>query len=249
MNNPPTLPLSGKWALVTGGAIRIGREICLALARTGADVAFTYHRSAKESSDTAAEISALGVRSLALSCDLRDAGSVRATMQKLISESGRVDLLVNNAGAYQTRDFEKISLEDWDGIFAVNVRAAFLMTQACTDHLRAAHGRIVNIGSLGGIRPWATHAHYCASKAALHMLTQASAKALAPEVAVNCVAPGMIDQGESEHSSALSHFAQKTPMHKNGSVSDVVQAVLFFAQCTDFITGQILAVDGGLSLT
>jgi 3-oxoacyl-[acyl-carrier protein] reductase/pteridine reductase len=171
------------------------------------------------------------------------------TIQKFVAESGRLDLLVNNAGSYETRDFADISVEDWDEIFAVNVRGAFLMTQACASHLRASQGRIVNIGSLGGIRPWARHAHYCASKAALHMLTQASAKALAPDIAVNCVAPGMIDQGESERSTTLSRFAQKTPMQKNGSASDVAQAVLFFATCPEFITGQILAVDGGLSLT
>jgi len=249
MNSPSTPSLSGKWALITGGAIRIGREISLALARAGADIAFTYHRSAEEAQDTAAAIAELGVRSLALSCDLRDASAVRLTIQKFVAESGRLDLLVNNAGFYETRNFAEISVEDWDEIFAVNARGAFLMTQACAIHLRARHGRIVNIGSLGGIRPWATHAHYCASKAALHMLTQASAKALAPEIMVNCVAPGMIDQGESEHSNTLSRFAQKTPMQKNGSASDVAQAVLFFATCPEFITGQILAVDGGLSLT
>ena len=140
-------------------------------------------------------------------------------------------------------------MEDWDEVFAVNVRGPFLVTQACAGELRAKRGRVVNIGSLGGIRPWATHAHYCASKAALHMLTQASARALAPEIAVNCVAPGMIGQGESEHSNTLSRFAQKTPMQKNGSAFDVAEAVLFFATCPQFITGQILAVDGGLSLT
>lgn len=249
MSNRSTLPLSGKYALVTGGALRIGREISIALARSGAHVAFTYHRSAKEAKDTAALIASLGSRSLALPCDLRDAIAVRATVEKLGGELGRLDLVINNAGSYQTRDFGEILVEDWDEMFAVNVRGPFLVSQACASHLRASHGRIVNIGSLGGIRPWATHAHYCASKAALHMLTQVSAKALAPEISVNCVAPGMIDQGESEHSNTLSRFAQKTPMQKNGSALDVAQAVLFFATCPEFITGQILAVDGGLSLT
>ena len=159
-------------------------------------------------------------------------------------------MLINNAGGYQTRNFEDISPEDWDEIFAVNVRSAFLMTQACTTELRRQQGRVVNIGSLGGIRPWATHAHYCASKAALHMLTQASAKALAPEIKVNCVAPGMIDQGESERGSeTLDRSAAKTPLRRNGSAVEVAQAVVFFTTCPDFITGQILAVDGGLTLS
>src|SRR5215469_9274335 len=128
MNISSTSSLSGKWALVTGGAIRIGREISLALAGAGLDVAFTYRRSASEAQDTAAAIRKLGVRSLALPCDLRDQSAVRATIEKLTAESGRLDLLINNAGTYQTRDFAAISIADWDEMFAVNVRGAFLMT-------------------------------------------------------------------------------------------------------------------------
>ena len=233
---------------MTGGARRIGREIALTLARSGADVAFTYLGAADEARDTASQITALGVRALPLQCDIRDSASVRNTVEQIVTKFGRLDLLVNNAGLYLTREFDQITIEDWDSIFAVNVRGAFLMAQACASHLRRDRGRVVNIGSLGGIRPWATHIHYCASKAALHMLTQASAKALAPEVAVNCVAPGMIDQGEGVHSKTLQRFAEKTPMKKNGSAEDVAQAVLFFATCPDFITGQILTVDGGLGL-
>jgi len=182
-------------------------------------------------------------------CDLRDARAIQSGAKQAISHLGNLDLLVNNAGAYHTRNFDEISAEDWDEMFAVNVRGVFLMTQACAPELRSRNGRVINIGSLGGIRPWVTHAHYCASKAALHMLTQASAKALAPEIKVNCVAPGMIDQGESERrSETLDHFAAKTPMQRNGSAEDVAQGVLFFAMCPDFITGQILVVDGGLGL-
>jgi len=191
----------------------------------------------------------LGVNGVSLRCDLRDAQAVSDSARQAISQLGKLDLLVNNAGAYHTRHFDEISVDQWDETFAVNVRAAFLMTQSLSATLRNHHGRVINIGSLGGIRPWATHADYCASKAALHMLTQTSAKALAPEVSVNCVAPGMIDQGESERGSQkLERFAEKTPIKRNGSATDVAQAVLFFATCPDFITGQILAVDGGLAL-
>ncbi|MFL6440008.1 MAG: SDR family NAD(P)-dependent oxidoreductase [Terriglobales bacterium] len=236
--------------LITGGARRIGAEIALTLARAGADLVLTYLNSSTAANDTASRIAALGVRSALLRCDLRDAQAVRSTVQQAISDLGRLDLLVNNAGAYETRTFDEISVEDWDEMFAVNVRSAFLMTQACTHELRSRQGRVINIGSLGGIRPWATHAHYCASKAALHMLTQCTAKALAPEIKVNCVAPGMIDQGESERGSAtLDRSAARTPMQRNGSSMDVAQAVLFFATCPEFITGQILAVDGGLALS
>jgi len=233
---------------VTGGARRIGREIALRLAQAGADVAFTYLRSSQDARDTAAQIGSLGVRSLDLQCELRDSNSIHSAVRQTIASLGRIDLLVNNAGAYLTTKFEHIAPDEWDLMFDVNVRGAFLMTQACSPELRRRRGRVVNIGSLGGIRPWATHVHYCASKAALHMLTQASAKALAPDVTVNCVAPGMIDQGEPEAQELLQRFALQAPMRRNGSAADVAEAVLFFATCPDFITGQILTVDGGLAL-
>jgi len=249
LRNRLDLPLCGKCALVTGGARRIGREIALTLARAGANVAITYLASGEDASKTRAEIEALGVKTAAVRCDLRDAYAIPAAAKQAISDLGNLDLLVNNAGAYDTREMDEITVKAWDDMFAVNVRSVFFMTQTCMPTLRASKGRVVNIGSLGGIRPWATHAHYCASKAALHMLTEVFAKSLGPEIKVNCVAPGLIDQGESERGSdTLERFAAKTPMKKNGSAMDVAQAVLFFATCPDFITGQILAVDGGLTL-
>jgi NAD(P)-dependent dehydrogenase (short-subunit alcohol dehydrogenase family) len=241
------LPLSGKCALVTGAARRIGRQIALTLAQAGADVAITYLNSGNDARHTVAQIEAFGVRGFAIQNDIRDPDAVRSTIKQGTADLGGLDLLVNNSGLYQTRNFEAISADEWDEMFAVNVRGAFLMTQACRAELRNRQGRIVNVGSLGGIRPWSTHAHYCASKAALHMLTQVSAKALAPEISVNGVAPGMIDQGES--AVTMSRLAAKTPLQKNGSANDVAQAVLFFATCPKFITGQILTVDGGLALT
>ena len=132
-------------------------------------------------------------------------------------------------------------------MFATNTRAPFLMAKAAHPHLKAARGRIINIGSLGGLHPWATHGHYCTSKAALHMLSKTMAKAWAPEISVNCVAPGMIVQGEVDE--AYEHFARKTPMQRNGTAEDVAAAVLFFATAPHFITGQLLAVDGGLGLS
>jgi 3-oxoacyl-[acyl-carrier protein] reductase/pteridine reductase len=131
-------------------------------------------------------------------------------------------------------------------MFSANTRGPFLVAQAALPHLRAAKGRIINIGSLGGVQPWATHGHYCTSKAALHMLSQVMAKAWAPEVSVNCIAPGMIVQGEV--GAAYQHFAEKTPMKRNGTSADVAAAALFFATGPSFITGQLLAVDGGLGL-
>jgi NAD(P)-dependent dehydrogenase (short-subunit alcohol dehydrogenase family) len=239
--------LEGKSALVTGGARRIGREIAIALARAGANVAITYRNSKMEARQTEEEIESLGCRSAAVECDVRSEASVRAAMESVLGEFGQLDLLVNNAAAFESSRLEQISLEAWDRVFETNARGPFLVAREALPHLRAAQGRIVNIGSLGGIHAWAGHAHYCGSKAALHMLTQAMAKSFAPDVSVNCVAPGWI--GLDEHSEeAAAHFAAKTPMRRNGTADDVAQAVLFFATGPQFVTGQILTVDGGLGL-
>jgi 3-oxoacyl-[acyl-carrier protein] reductase/pteridine reductase len=238
--------LDGKVALVTGAAKRIGRSIALALAEDGADVAITYRDSADEAAQTVCVIEALGARALAVYANLRDPESIRGAVDKVAGSFGTLDILVNNAGRFETADIEKISVEQWDAMFETNTRAPFLAAQAALPHLKAAHGRIINIGSLGGTHPWPTHAHYCTSKAALHMLTQTMSKAFAPEISVNCVAPGMIVNDEV--SAEYEHFARKTPMQRNGRPQEVAAAVLFFATGPHFITGQILGVDGGLGL-
>ncbi|HSB75091.1 MAG TPA: SDR family oxidoreductase [Terriglobales bacterium] len=240
--------LQGKTALVTGGARRIGRALALALADAGADVAITYRNSRREARQTVEDIRWRGVRGLALACDVRREMSVRAAVKKVVDELGGLDVLINNAAIYQTAEFDKITVRQWDEMFATNARGPFLVSQAALKSLRRRRGRVIHLGSLGGLRPWATHAHYCASKAALIMLTQVMAKALAPEVAVNCVAPGMIDLGERRDEAFLRRIAGRTPMRRNGGAEEVVRAVLFFATAPAFITGQVLAVDGGLGL-
>ena len=239
--------LEGRRVLVTGAAKRIGRALALALARAGADVAITYRGSEAEAQATVADLQDLGVRALAFACDVRDEDSVAAAVGATVGQLGGLDLLVNNAGAFETAPLETITAEQWDAMFATNTRGPFLVAKAAHPHLKAAHGRIVNIGSLGGIHPWATHGHYCTSKAALHMLSQTMAKAWAPEISVNCVAPGMIVTS-GEVSAGYEHFAAKTPMKRNGTPRDVAAAVVFFATAPHFITGQLLAVDGGLGL-
>jgi len=301
---PPTASLAGKTAFVTGGARRIGRAIAVALAQAGADVAISYRSSRADAAQTASEIAAHRRRALAIECDVRSEPSVRAAVAQVLAEFGRIDLVVNNAAVFASAALESLTLEQWDAVFETNARGPFLVAREALPHLRKAHGRIVNIGSLGGFHPWAGHAHYCASKAALHMLTQTMAKAFAPEVSVNCVAPGWIEMNDAltqksnvphplrseaeqwvgPHEPAVPHpssgaaeqgvgsdavptashffhneaerraelqaarFAQKTPMGRNGYAADVAQAVLFFATGPHFITGQTLAVDGGLSL-
>lgn len=238
--------LQGKAALVTGAAKRIGRAIALGLAEEGASVAITYRDSAEQAAQTVCELEALGVRAAAIRANLRDPESIRRAVEQTAAEFGSLDVLVNNAGRFETAAIENISVAQWDAMFETNTRGPFLAAQAALPYLKAARGRIINIGSLGGMHPWPTHAHYCTSKAALHMLTQTMSKAFAPEISVNCVAPGMIVSGEV--SAEYEHFARKTPMRRNGSPGEVAAAVVFFATGPHFITGQILGVDGGLGL-
>ncbi len=239
--------LKGKTVLVTGGARRIGREIALEAARAGANVAITYLSSEREARRALAEIGAAGVQGLSVRCDVRDPKSVSAAVRAVVRELRGIDVLVNNAAVYETMRFERITVRQWDNIFASNTRGPFLVSRAALETLRQRRGRIINLGSLGGLQAWATHAHYCASKAALIMLTQAMAKALAPAIVVNCVAPGMIDMGEGDKK-FFRRLARKTPMRRSGEAGEVAAAVMFFATAPRFITGQTLVVDGGLGL-
>jgi 3-oxoacyl-[acyl-carrier protein] reductase/pteridine reductase len=272
----PTSPLAGKSVFVTGGARRLGRAIALTLAQAGADVAISYRSSEAEALETTAAIAALGRRSLAVPCDVRSETSVRSAVAQVVTGFGRLDILVNNAAVFASAALENLSLDQWDTVFDTNARGPFLVARESLPHLRTSRGRIINMGSLGGLHAWAGHAHYCASKAALHMLTQAMAKAFAPDVSVNCVAPGWIavqENGSDENPDPLdpsrtetaappfsqpipsraelqaARFAAKTPMGRNGNADDVAQAVLFFATGPHFITGQTLVVDGGLGLS
>lgn len=252
-------PLAGKVALITGAAKRLGRASAIALAEAGADVVITYRWSEKEARQTLVELQRIHSvrpkrprtrkpRAIAVPCDVTDKSSVRAAVDAAVQEFGGLDILVNNAGNYETVGFDKITLKQWDAIFASNVRGPFLVSREALPYLRKRKGRIIHMGSLGGLRAWADHAHYCSSKAALHMLTKAMAKALAPEISVNCVAPGMIDLGEKAAAAFMKRMAKQTPMRRNGEGREVAAAVLFFATAPKFITGQILTVDGGLGV-
>ena len=240
--------LSGKVVLVTGAAKRLGRAIALAAAENGADVAITYRNSATEARGVIRELARHRVEGLAIRCDITDEMSVREMVKEVAAVLGGIDVLVNNAANYETAKFEKITVQQWDAIFATNTRGPFLVSREALPYLRKRQGRIVNMGSLGGLRPWATHAHYCSSKAAVHMLTKVMAKALAPEIAVNAVAPGMIELGEKAAAAFMKRMAKQTPMRRNGTAADIAAAVMFFATAPSFITGQVLSVDGGIGL-
>jgi NAD(P)-dependent dehydrogenase (short-subunit alcohol dehydrogenase family) len=251
----PAKPLLGKTCLITGAARRLGRASALALAEAGADVAITFRSSSRDAQRTVVDLSSLGVRAFALRCDVTDEASVKTMTREAGRELGRIDILVNNASNYETAEFEQLTVRQWDAIFASNTRGPFLVSREALKWMRRSRpgskrieARIINMGSLGGLRPWATHAHYCSSKAALHMLTKVMAKALAPEIAVNAIAPGMIDLGEKSAAGFMRRMAKLTPMQRNGRGDEIASAVLFFATAPLFITGQILAVDGGLGL-
>jgi NAD(P)-dependent dehydrogenase (short-subunit alcohol dehydrogenase family) len=234
-------PLQGKAAVVTGGAKKIGRALALSLAGAGASVAITWRGAEAEARQTVSDLEGQGIEAVALRADVRDPAQIRSAIEAAAARFGRLDILVNNAGRYETAALESITVEQWDAMFETNTRGPFLAAQAAHPYLKAARGRIINLGSLGGMHPWPTHAHYCTSKAALHMLTRTMSRAFAPEISVNCVAPGMIVTGEV--SGEYEAFARRTPMRQNGTADDVAAAVLFFATGPHFITGQILSVD------
>ena len=234
--------------MITGGAKRLGWHSAMALADAGADVAITFRRSAREAQSAVIDLSSRGVRAFAIPCDVTDEKSIKAAVRDAVRELGGLDILVNNAANYETVEFEKISVKQWDAIFASNTRGPYLVTRESLKWLRQRKGKIINMGSLGGVLPWPSHAHYCSSKAALHMLTKVMAKALAPQIAVNAVAPGMIDLGEAAAKPFMRRMAKQTPMRRNGTGDEIATAVRFFANAPHFITGQILIVDGGLSL-
>ena len=237
--------LQGKRVLITGGARRIGRALSRAFAQAGANVALTYRDSQAEAEDTLRAMPE-STLAMALRMDVRDPESVREAVSSVAEEFGGLDILVNNAGFFEKAALESLTVEQWDAMHQTNARGPFLVSQAAHPLLKKSGGRIINLGSLGGAHAWVTHPHYCASKAALHMLTRVMAKAWAPEIAVNCVAPGMIYEDTTRESYA--HFAAKTPMRRNGTMDDVVAAAMFFATAPTFITGQIMFVDGGLGL-
>ncbi|HEY1802016.1 MAG TPA: SDR family oxidoreductase [Terriglobales bacterium] len=246
--NSGNRPLAGKNALITGGALRLGRASALALAEAGANVAITFRDSGKTALRTVNEIQKFKVNAIALPCDVTDELSVKEAVHEAATQLGGLDILINNAANYETVEFAKITLKQWDDIFASNARGPFLVSREALPYLKERKGKIINMGSLGGLRAWAEHAHYCSSKAAVHMLTKAMAKALAPEIAVNCVAPGMIDLGEVAAAEFMRKMAKQTPMRRNGTGEEIAAAVLFFATAPHFITGEIMVVDGGLSL-
>ena len=242
-------PLAHQVALVTGAGRRIGKVIALTLARAGASVAVNYNRSAMEARQTVREIEALGAEAIALRADVSKPAQVRAMLRALERRFGRLDVLVNNAGVFFAAPWDRLNQRDWDKALGINLKGPFFCAQAAARlMMRQRGGRIINISSLGGLRAWPSYLHYCSSKAGQIMLTRCLAKALGPKITVNSVAPGTILFPGEKPSPGQRQSLPVTPLRKAGRPEDVAAAVLFLATTAEFITGQVIPVDGGQSV-
>jgi NAD(P)-dependent dehydrogenase (short-subunit alcohol dehydrogenase family) len=234
--------VKGKVILVTGAAKRIGRSIALRLAAEGARVAIHYNQSEREARATAEECGDAPI----FRANMESVVEIRALFREVGERFGRLDGLVNNAARFTRFDPLKVEEVGWDFIHSVNLKSVFFCCQAAARIMLGGDGgRIVNISSLGALKPWSEHAHYCSSKAGVVMLTRALSKAWAPKISVNSVAPGVIPFGDADE--RVQRFIAATPAGRAGTGEEVAEAVLFFLQSTRFITGQLVAVDGGLS--
>ncbi len=239
------VPLEGQVALVTGAARRIGRSIALRLAAEGADVVVNYRTSKTEAQQVVRKIAASGRRALAWQADVSRGEEVRRMFAEVERAFGRLDILVNNAGMFFPAPFDQLTEEQWDTILATNLKAQFLCAQAAAPLMkRQGRGRIINLSSIGGLLVWPKYMHYCVSKAGAIMLTRCLARALAPEITVNSVAPGTIQfPGEPPDED----YIRRAPLGRTGRAEDIAGAVVFLAQA-EFITGQVFVVDGGRTL-
>jgi NAD(P)-dependent dehydrogenase (short-subunit alcohol dehydrogenase family) len=244
-----TLKFEGKVTLVTGAAKRIGRSVALRLAAEGASVIVNYQNSKAEAEATVQEILNAGTgssrRAIAIQADVTKRSEVQKMFATIEREFGRLDVLVNNVGAFFPAKFEDLTDEQWDGILNTNLKSQFLCAQAATPIMkRQGRGHIINLSSLGGLLAWPSYTHYCVSKAGVIMLTRCLAVSLGPEILVNSIAPGTIEfPGDKPDES----YVKRVPLHRTGTGDDIADAVVYLAS-SNFVTGQIIAVDGGRQL-
>jgi len=228
-------------ALVTGGAKRIGRSIAEKLSSLGAAVVVNYQDSKTEADELVGSVQAVGRRAMAWQADVSRRDQVTRMFEAVSREFGRLDVLINNAAIFFPAQFESLTDEQWDRIMNSNLKSTFLCSQAATPLLRASGGQIINMSSLGGLLSWPAYTHYCVSKAGVIMLTRCMARALAPEIRVNSIAPGTIEfPGEVPHQ----EFIRRAPLHRTGTGEDITNAVEYLLSA-DFVTGQTIVVDGG----
>lgn len=242
--------------MVTGAATGIGRSAVLALARAGHDVALNYSTSEAAARETAAEAGRLGAKTLLVRCDVSDEAGVRAMLKTVGETFGRLDVLINNAGVtapWKPRDLETLSLDDWDRVFAVNVRGLFQVTRAAVPLLKASKGCIVNTASIVGLRPGPQPLPYAASKAAVVNLTKTLAWNLGPEIRVNAVAPGWMEGDwmrrmlKDKYDDLMGKRAKSTPLKRVVTADDVAQTMMSLVESNRFVTGEVIVIDGGFT--
>lgn len=247
---------STKAALVTGAATGIGRSAVLALARAGFDVALNYSSSEAAARETAIDAQKLGARTLVVRCDVSDEAGVRAMIKSVEQAFGRLDALINNAGMtanWKPRDLETLSLDEWDRVFAVNVRGLFQVTRASIPLLRQSKGCVVNTASIVGLRPGPQPLPYAASKAAVVNLTKTLAWNLGPDIRVNAVAPGWMEGDwmkrmlKDKYDDLMGKRAKATPLRRVVTADDVAETMMNLIQSNRFVTGEVIVIDGGFT--
>jgi pteridine reductase len=245
-----TAPLAGKSALVTGAARRVGAAIVRALHAAGANVVLHYRSSSEEASALAQELNGVRAGSATLEqCDLLDSSALTQLAQAAVAAFGGLDILVNNASSFYPTPVGDIDEDDWNDLIGTNLKAPLFLAQAAAAALRERSGLIVNLADIHGVRPMRRHPVYCVAKAGLIMLTKSLARELGPQVRVNAISPGPVMWPEDGIDPALrDEIVSRTALKRTGSAEDVARAVLFFATEAPFVTGQILAVDGGRSI-
>lgn len=239
------MDLRGKVALVTGAGRRLGRAMAGALAGRGMTVAIHHHASAAGARGLQQEIQAAGGQAACFSADLTDARAARKLPEQVVAQFGRLDVLVNSAAVMQRLSFEETTPEHWDAIHNLNLRSVFFCTQGAASALRATAGKVVNMADLAGLEPWPGFAAHSTSKAGVVMLTKVLALSLAPEVTVNAIAPGAVLVPEDYSKEERDRLARSTPLRRLGHPSDVISALLYLLEGGDFVTGEVLVVDGG----
>jgi pteridine reductase len=232
-------------ALVTGAGRRLGRAMAAGLADRGMTLAIHHHASATGAQELQREILATGGRAACFQADLTDAAAARALPGRVVKEFGRLDVLVNSAAVMHRLSFEETTPAQWDAVLDLNLRAAFFCTQGAATALKAARGKVVNLADLAGLEPWPGFAAHSVSKAGVVMLTKVLARSLAPDVTVNAIAPGAVLVPEEYDAEERDRLARATPLRRLGSPADVVSALLYLLEGGDFVTGEVLVVDGG----
>ncbi|MGH7702058.1 MAG: SDR family NAD(P)-dependent oxidoreductase [Gemmatimonadales bacterium] len=239
------MELKGKVALVTGAGRRLGSAIALALAERGATVAIHHHHSTQGAEKVRADILARGGTAERFAADLTDPHTAQDLPREVVERFGRLDVLVNSAAVMKRLAVEETTPVEWDEIMNLNLRAYFFCVQGALPALRAARGKVVNLADVGGLEPWPKYAAHCISKAGVIMLTKTLARALAPEVTVNAVAPGAALVPESWDQASRDHLAQTTPLGRLGTPGDITAAILYLLEGGDYVTGETIVVDGG----